>query len=96
VAGYQADLSAITATGAALRETADTLLAARSGLAVSGAVGPGRLAAAVASLTEDARGDLDRVLGMITEDAGLVHAAARGYQDVDQAAADILRRRADD
>ena len=96
--GYRVDPAAIGAAGGALRGTADTLSAARDQLdaGVCAAVGPGRLGAAAAGLSEDARRDLDRVLGAVLGDAELANAAARGYADHDQAAAETLRGQAGD
>jgi len=98
VSGYRADLDAIGAAGRVLRDTVDTVSAALGHLdgGVCATVGPGRLGAALAGLTEDARSDLRRVLGSVTEDAERVRAAVREYAEHDQAAADELVRRTDD
>ena len=96
--GYRADLEAIGAAGRVLRETVDTVSAALGHLdgGVCATIGPGPLGAAVAGFTEDARSDLGRVLGTVTEDAELVRAAAREYAEHDQVAADELTRWAGD
>lgn len=97
MSGYQADPDAIGAAAGVLRETLGTVATARDHLdaSVCAGIGPGRLATVAARRTEEARRDLDGVLRAITEDAERAHAAARQYTDADQAAADLLTRRAD-
>ena len=92
--GYHADPDAIGAAAGVLRDTLDSVATARDHLDadVCVGIGPGRLAAVAASLTGEARRDLDDVLRTITENAELALAAARRYTEADQAAADLLRR----
>lgn len=96
MSGYRADLDAITAAASVLRSTVDSLASVRDRLdtTVCAGIGPERLGAVAASLTEDARADLDRVRRAVIEDAELVDLAARGYADADRAAAELLARRA--
>jgi hypothetical protein len=96
LAGYQADLDAITAAAGVLRAAVDSLsnVAAHLDAGVCASIGPGRLGGVAAGITEDARESLDSVRRAVVEDAGLADAAARGYADADWAAAEQLARRA--
>jgi hypothetical protein len=98
VPGYEADLDAIAAAAAALRDTTEALSTAARHLdgEVCASLGPGRLGPVTADLTSAAREDLDRVLAAIVEDARLAGEAGSGYANLDQAAADSLTRRAGD
>jgi hypothetical protein len=96
LSGYHADLDAITDAAGVLRAAADSLSAVAAnldtGLCVG--IGPGRLGAVAAGVTEDAREALDSARRAVVEDAGLADAAARGYADADWAAAERLAGRA--
>jgi hypothetical protein len=96
MSGYRADLDAITAAAGVLRGTLDSVTAARDQFEHGiESLGPGRLDAAVARLSADARQDLDGLLGSLTRDVALAGAAARQYADTDRSAAELLTRRTD-
>jgi hypothetical protein len=96
MSGYRADLDAITAAAGVLRTTLDSVTAAHDQFGHDlGSLGPGRLDAAVARLSADARRDLDGIRQAVSRDASLVNEAARHYADTDTAAAALLIRRAD-
>jgi hypothetical protein len=92
--GYRADPDAIGAAAGVLRETVDSVAAARDQLDadVCAGIGPGRLAAVAARLTGESRRDLDNVLRAIVENAELALATARRYTEDDEASADLFRR----
>ena len=96
MSGYRADLDAITTAAGVLRGTVDALSIAAERLdgGVCASIGPARLSAAAAGITEDAGAELDRLRRAVAEDAELVDAAARGYAEADRAAAERLARRA--
>jgi hypothetical protein len=96
LSGYRADLDAITDAAGVLRAAVDSLsnVAANLDAGVCASIGPGRLGAVAAGITEDAREALDSARRAMVEDAGLADAAARGYADADWAAAERLGRQA--
>lgn len=93
MSGYRVDPAALGAASRVLTGTADTVSAALDRLdpAVCAAIGPGRLGAVAAGVTEGARSHLDRIARAAGHAAELLDSAARGYAEHDQAAADELR-----
>lgn len=94
MSGYRADSDAIRTAGRMLDDTVDAVAGALAHLDVGGCanLGPGRLGPAAAALTEEARQDLDRVLGSIAADAALLRSAVAAYAEQDRRSADELTR----
>jgi hypothetical protein len=84
MAGFEADLPAISAAAATLRSAVDSL---DVDLSPGGDVGPGRLGLAVATLLASASADVSRALSAVTTMSDEVTRARDLYTELDTDAA---------
>ena len=92
MSGFEADLAAIGVTAGVLGSAAESVGTAVDRLEGCSGLGPGRLDGVVGTLLADTRRELSGVLRAVDDDAALVETIRGGYANLDEDAAERLRR----